>query len=62
MRELTYSAAIREGLAQAMDLSEKVIILGQLVDSKAGVFGTTSGLVDVFGTSRVQDFPVAEGL
>ena len=62
MRELTYSAAIREGLAQAMDLSEKVIILGQLVDSKAGVFGTTSGLVDVFGTNRVQDFPVAEGL
>ena len=62
MRELTYSAAIREGLAQAMDLSEKVIVLGQLVDSKAGVFGTTSGLVDVFGTNRVQDFPVAEGL
>ena len=62
MRELTYSAAIREGLAQAMDLSDKVIILGQLVDSKAGVFGTTSGLVDVFGTNRVQDFPVAEGL
>lgn len=62
MRELTYSAAIREGLAQAMDLSEKVIILGQLVDSKAGVFGTTSGLVDAFGTNRVQDFPVAEGL
>ena len=28
--------------------------------SKAGVFGTTSGLIERFGPDRVQDFPVAE--
>jgi pyruvate dehydrogenase E1 component beta subunit len=36
--------------------------MGQLVDSKAGVFGTTTGLVDRFGPARVRDFPVAENL
>ncbi|MBS1982625.1 MAG: hypothetical protein JST16_00520 [Bdellovibrionales bacterium] len=59
-RELNYANAIREGTQQAMRLSDKVVVLGQLVDYKTGVFGTTSGLVEEFGPSRVQDFPVSE--
>jgi pyruvate dehydrogenase E1 component beta subunit len=62
VRSLTYAGAINEGLRQAMDLSPDVIVLGQLADSKAGIFGTTTGLVDRFGPSRVQDFPVAESV
>lgn len=62
MRELTYAQAINEALSQAMELSDEVMVLGQLVDTKAGVFGTTTGLVERFGSDRVQDFPVAEGL
>jgi pyruvate/2-oxoglutarate/acetoin dehydrogenase E1 component len=63
MRELTYAAAINEGLAQAMELCPDVLVLGQLVNySKAGIFGTTSGLVERFGPDRVQDFPVAESV
>lgn len=62
MRELTYAQAINEALNQAMELSDKVIILGQLVDYKSGIFGTTTGLAEKYGTNRVQDFPVAEGL
>ena len=62
MRELTYAKAINEGLCQAMELSPDVIVLGQLVDYKSGVFGTTTGLVERFGADRVQDFPVAEGV
>lgn len=58
--ELTYSDAIREGLHQAMGASKDVIVIGQLVDYKSGVFGTTTGLVDTYGRDRVQDFPVAE--
>lgn len=62
MRKLSYAKAINEGLRQAMELSTDVIVLGQLVDYKSGVFGTTTGLVERFGTDRVQDFPVAEGV
>lgn len=62
VRSLTYAGAINEGLRQAMDLSDQVVVLGQLADSKAGIFGTTSGLVDRFGPDRVQDFPVAESV
>ena len=62
MRKLTYAKAINEGLHQAMELSPDVIVLGQLVDYKSGVFGTTTGLVERFGADRVQDFPVAEGV
>lgn len=59
-RELTYGNAIREALHQAMGASKEVIVLGQLVDYKSGVFGTTTGLVDTYGRERVQDFPVSE--
>jgi pyruvate dehydrogenase E1 component beta subunit len=45
-----------------MELSEDVVVFGQLVDYKSGIFGTTSGLVDQFGPKRVQDFPVSENL
>jgi pyruvate/2-oxoglutarate/acetoin dehydrogenase E1 component len=62
MRTLTYAQAINEALAQSLQLSTDVFLVGQLVDSKPGVFGTTTGLVDAFGDERVQDFPVAESL
>jgi pyruvate/2-oxoglutarate/acetoin dehydrogenase E1 component len=62
MRKLSFATAINEGLRQAMELSPDVIILGQLVDYKSGVFGTTTGLVELFGPDRVQDFPVAESV
>lgn len=62
MRKLTYAKAINEALFQAMELSPDVIVLGQLVDYKSGVFGTTTGLAERFGLDRVQDFPVAESV
>ena len=58
--ELTYADALRQGLAQAMQLDEKVMVVGQLVDYAPGVFGSTTGLAERFGTARVRDFPVAE--
>lgn len=61
-RELSYAGAINEGLHQAMEISEDVLVLGQLVDYESGVFGTTTGLAEKFGTDRVQDFQVSESL
>jgi len=60
LRKITYAQAINEALLQAMELSPEVIVLGQLVDYNSGVFGTTTGLVERFGSDRVQDFPIAE--
>jgi len=57
-----YNEAINEGLDQAMSLDKNVILLGQLVDCKPGIFGTTSGLVEKYGQNRVQDFPIAESM
>lgn len=62
MRELAFNQGINEALHQACEMSEDVIVLGQLVNYKSGVFGTTTGLVERFGPKRVQDFPIAEGL
>jgi pyruvate dehydrogenase E1 component beta subunit len=59
-RELSYAEAINEATRQAMELDGKVVVLGQLADTPAGIFGTTTGLVEKFGPERVQDFQVAE--
>lgn len=61
-REISYAEAICEAMHQAMELSEDVIVMGQLVDYKSGIFGTTTGLVEKFGPARVQDMPVAEAM
>ena len=58
--EASYAEALNEGLRQAMELSEAVLVLGQLVDYGPGVFGSTTGLVERFGPERVRDFPVSE--
>ena len=59
-RQITYAEAINEATAQAMEMDKNVIVLGQLADTPAGIFGTTTGLVQKFGPDRVQDFQVAE--
>lgn len=61
-QKCSYAEALNQGLRQAMELSDRVLVLGQLVDYKPGVFGTTTGLVEKFGPDRVQDFPVAESV
>jgi pyruvate dehydrogenase E1 component beta subunit len=58
--EASYSDALRQGLQQAMELSDRVVVVGQLVDYAPGVFGSTTGLAERFGAERVRDFPVSE--
>ena len=61
-KKITYAEAIKEATEQAMQMSKKVMIIGQHIDYSPGVFGTTVGLVDKFGEKRVRDFPAAESL
>ena len=43
-------------MSQSMKLDKNVITMGQLIDYKSGVFGTTTGLVEKFGRKRVRDY------
>ena len=61
-KKITYAQAINQATHQAMELSKNVMVMGQLIDYKPGVFGTTVGLIEKFGEKRVRDFPVAESL
>lgn len=59
-RRITYPEAIREGLKHALDLDDRVFVMGQGVDDPSGMFGTTRGLQEEFGPKRVFDTPLAE--
>ena len=56
----TYLEAIREGMRDEMRRDQRVMILGEDVGAKGGVFGATEGLQKEFGEWRVMDSPLAE--
>ncbi len=62
MAEKTYIEAIRDGIREEMRRDERVMILGEDVGAKGGVFGVTEGLQKEFGQDRVLDSPLAESL
>ena len=53
-------AAIRDALANEMEHDERVMVLGEDVGPKGGVFLVTDGLYARFGAERVIDTPIAE--
>ncbi|MDZ4726945.1 MAG: transketolase C-terminal domain-containing protein [Leptospira sp.] len=59
-RPILYSEAINEALFVAMEKDQKVIKFGLGVDDPKGVFGTTLGLQERFGSERVFDMPTSE--
>lgn len=59
-RKITQAEAIREALEQAMLEDDRVILIGEGVPDPKGIFGTTSGLQQRFGSARVFDMPLAE--
>ena len=59
-RVLSYADSIREALMQAMTLDERVFLMGQGINDKSGMFGTTTDLYKKFGEDRVFDTPLAE--
>jgi acetoin:2,6-dichlorophenolindophenol oxidoreductase subunit beta len=60
LRELTYSQAIQEALAQAMEADERVFLMGEDIGVYGGAFQVTGDLVHRFGEDRVMDTPIAE--
>jgi len=57
---VTFAEAIRSAIADAMELDSRVICYGLGVPDPKGVFGTTSGLQEQFGSKRVFDMPTSE--
>ena len=58
----TFIEAIRETLADEMRRDETVIVLGEDVGKKGGVFLATDGLWAEFGDERVIDTPLTESM
>jgi 2-oxoisovalerate dehydrogenase E1 component beta subunit len=56
----TLIEAIRDGLAEEMRRDESVVVLGEDVGRKGGVFLATDGLWAEFGDDRVIDTPLTE--
>jgi 2-oxoisovalerate dehydrogenase E1 component beta subunit len=60
MPEMTFIEAIRSAMADAMAEDDSVIVLGEDVGIKGGVFLATDGLLAKYGERRVIDTPIAE--
>jgi len=58
---LNFAQSVNAAQRQAMELDPGVFVYGIGADGKAGIFGTTTGLVERFGPQRVFDTPIAEG-
>lgn len=59
-RELSFTAAIKEAFEITLETDPSVFLIGLGVPDPKGIFGTTSGLAEKFGSERVLDMPVSE--
>jgi len=60
--EVNLLTAIHDTLAELAAADEEVVILGEDVGLRGGVFGVTEGLAQRFGDRRVLDAPLAESV
>jgi len=60
MREMTYTDAAREGLAEEMALNPLIFVVGEGIGPRGGNFNTTVGLYDLYGEMRLRDTPISE--
>lgn len=60
MREIYYSWALREAMAEEMERDPSVFILGEDIADYGGAFKVTQGLADKFGRERVRNTPISE--
>ena len=59
-RKMRLIDAIKEGLEQAMERHENLVLMGQDIAEYGGVFKATDGFVDRFGLQRVRNTPLCE--
>jgi pyruvate/2-oxoglutarate/acetoin dehydrogenase E1 component len=57
---LTTAKAMVDGIAAEMERDPSVFYLGEDVGAYGGIFGSSTGLLDRFGATRVIDTPISE--
>ena len=60
MPTLAFRTAIRDALDEELAADERVILFGEDVAVAGGVFATTTGLYEKYGSERVFDTPISE--
>ncbi len=60
VRQLSYSQAIQEAMAIALESDPNVFLMGEDIGVYGGAFQVTGDLVERFGTERVIDMPISE--
>ncbi|MDT4815906.1 2-oxoisovalerate dehydrogenase subunit beta [compost metagenome] len=57
---MTYRAAIRESLREALQRDPRVFLMGEDVGRYGGTYAVSRGLLDEFGPERIRDTPLSE--
>ena len=60
MREITFTEAAREALAEQMAVDPTIFVVGEGIGARGGNFNTTLGLYDQYGPMRLRDTPIVE--
>src|SRR5262245_50016594 len=60
VREISFSDAIREALAEEMRRDPRIVLLGEDVAEAGTPFKVVKGLVEEFGKERIIDTPISE--
>ncbi|MCY3865085.1 MAG: alpha-ketoacid dehydrogenase subunit beta [Chloroflexi bacterium] len=60
MREITYTEAAREALAEQMAIDPSIFVVGEGIGERGGNFNTTLGLYEKYGAMRLRDTPIVE--
>ncbi|RFB15210.1 alpha-ketoacid dehydrogenase subunit beta [Bacillus sp. HNG] len=59
-RLLTGNKALSEAIRLEMEKDPEVFVLGEDVGKYGGIFGSTEGLYEKFGSERIMDTPISE--
>ena len=60
IENIRFVDAVSQGLKQAMQHHDDLVIMGQDIAEYGGVFKITEGFIDIFGKERVRNTPICE--
>jgi pyruvate/2-oxoglutarate/acetoin dehydrogenase E1 component len=60
MRDITFTEAAREALAEQMAVDPSIFVVGEGIGERGGNFNTTAGLYELYGPMRLRDTPIVE--
>lgn len=58
--KITYREALRQGIDEAMQADNRVLLIGEDVGAYGGSYAVTKGLLEKYGPERIRDTPLSE--